>query len=73
MTGHYKMNVEESEDSPLANMFDFSLISYAMTFMYHLITFVSLSVCALLKNFGNANHSVRRGHLLTCTTPNRTR
>ncbi|EFY95902.1 hypothetical protein X797_010896 [Metarhizium robertsii] len=39
MTGHYKMNVEESEDSPLANMFDFSLISYAMTFMYHLITF----------------------------------
>ncbi|KHN93754.1 uncharacterized protein MAM_08395 [Metarhizium album ARSEF 1941] len=39
MTGHYKMNVEETEDSPLANLFDFSNISFALAILYHIITF----------------------------------
>ncbi|TWU71246.1 hypothetical protein ED733_002266 [Metarhizium rileyi] len=39
MTGHYKLNVEESEDSHLSYFFDFALVCTAMTFMYHAVTF----------------------------------
>lgn len=45
MTGHYKVNVEESADGALRNVFDFALITSAMTFMYHLVTFVSCTPC----------------------------
>ncbi|KAG5989613.1 hypothetical protein E4U43_004469 [Claviceps pusilla] len=38
MTGHYKMT-EETGKSGLSNLFDFSMISSAMVFVYHLITF----------------------------------
>ncbi|KAG5973966.1 hypothetical protein E4U55_000161 [Claviceps digitariae] len=38
MTGHYKMT-EGTEKSGLSNLFDFSVISSAMVFIYHLITF----------------------------------
>ncbi|GAO18714.1 hypothetical protein UVI_02053200 [Ustilaginoidea virens] len=38
MAGHYKMT-EESEAGALSNLFDFSIISSTMVFLYHLITF----------------------------------
>ncbi|KAG5928135.1 hypothetical protein E4U42_001195 [Claviceps africana] len=44
MTGHYKVT-DETGKSGLSNLFDFSVISSAMVFAYHLVTFVSDILC----------------------------
>ena len=40
MTCHYKLT-QESEDGLAKHFFDFSLITFAMVLLFHLVTFVS--------------------------------
>lgn len=42
MVTHYKLS-EESELTNWRHLFDFSIVSFIMVFLYHLITFVSLN------------------------------
>ncbi|OAQ59211.1 hypothetical protein VFPPC_14737 [Pochonia chlamydosporia 170] len=39
MTGHYKMNVEESETSLVSSLFDFGVLCSVLTLAYHVVTF----------------------------------